>query len=194
LLLRQAERQRGVGRRLGHARRDQRCIRHEVIEIVAARVLAIACGHEDAIDHDRLRQDPLLKMAVGRAPKTGAPLAMQSTISRFENATTKREAVRLTSALVDQFATSVKPGAQEILDIDDAVDAVHGCQQMSFFNARRDERCFLPIHVFHTSSGAPVVAILRTRKTPKGCEVATVLKHTTRRLRRHEHWHGTRIV
>ena len=81
-------------------------------EIVAARVMAIACGYEDAIDHDRLRHDPLLKMAVGRCPETGEPLAAQSTISRFENAATNREAVRLTVAFVDQLAASVKPGTQ----------------------------------------------------------------------------------
>jgi hypothetical protein len=44
--------------------------------------LAIACGHEDAIDFDRLRHDPLMNVAVGRCPQSGAPLASQSTISR----------------------------------------------------------------------------------------------------------------
>jgi hypothetical protein len=33
--------------------------------MVMARVCAIACGHEDAIDLDRLRHDPLMKVAVG---------------------------------------------------------------------------------------------------------------------------------
>ena len=62
-------------------------IEHEMFEMVMARVAAIACGHEDAIDLDRLRHDPLMKIAVGRCPKTtGAPLASQSTISRLENA------------------------------------------------------------------------------------------------------------
>ena len=46
-----------------------------MIEIVMARVWAIACGHEDAIDLDRLRRDPLMKLAVGRCPESGQPLA-----------------------------------------------------------------------------------------------------------------------
>ena len=83
------------------------------------RVSAIACGHEDAIDLDRLRHDPLMKVAVGRCPQTGAPLASQSTISRLENAPSKTEAARLCAALLDQFGTTVKPGRLEILDIDD---------------------------------------------------------------------------
>jgi hypothetical protein len=33
-----------------------------------ARASAIACGHEDANDLDRLRHDPLMKIAVGRCP------------------------------------------------------------------------------------------------------------------------------
>lgn len=69
--------------------------RHEAAEIMSVRVFAICCGWEDTIDHDQLRGDPALKMAVGRCPETGADLASQSTIRRFENAATRREAARL---------------------------------------------------------------------------------------------------
>jgi hypothetical protein len=41
---------------------------------VMSRVLAIACGHEDAIDLDRLRHDQLMRLAVGRCPESGHPL------------------------------------------------------------------------------------------------------------------------
>jgi hypothetical protein len=46
-----------------------------------------------------------MKVAVGRCPITGAPLASQSTISRLENAPSKTEAARLTAALIDQAGT-----------------------------------------------------------------------------------------
>ena len=63
---------------------------------VMARASAIACGYEDAIDDaidlDRLRHDPLLKVAVGRCPQTGAPLASRSTICGLENAPSKTAA------------------------------------------------------------------------------------------------------
>ena len=113
LLLRHAERKLGVCGRLANAmpdRRDASRIRHEMFEMVMTRVSAIACGHKDAIDLDRLRHDPLMKIAVGRCPITGAPLASQSTISRLENAPSKTEAARLTAALVDQAGATVKPG------------------------------------------------------------------------------------
>src|SRR5689334_23941313 len=102
LLLRQAERRLGVCRRIAAAmpdRRDRERIRHAMFEMAMARVSAIACGHKDAIDLDRLRHDPLLKLAVGRCPDSGAALASQSTISRLENAPSKSEAARLAAAL-----------------------------------------------------------------------------------------------
>jgi hypothetical protein len=116
LLLREAERKLGVCRLLAEAmpdRRDRDRIRYAMFEMVMARVSAIACGHKDAIDLDRLRHDPLMKLAVGRCPDSGAALASQSTISRLENAPSKTEAARLGAALLDQFGAAVKPGRLE---------------------------------------------------------------------------------
>jgi Transposase DDE domain group 1 len=48
-----------------------RVIRHAMFEMVMARVCAIACGYEDAVDLDRLRHDPLMKVAVERCPHSG---------------------------------------------------------------------------------------------------------------------------
>jgi hypothetical protein len=153
---------------------------------------AIACGYEDGSDLDRLRHDPLLKLAVGRGPESGAPLASQSTISRLENAPSRTAVARLAGALVDQFCAQVTPGAQEILDLDDTFCAAHGGQQLAFWNAHHDERGFAPMHIFHVASGTPVAAILRPARTPKGTEVRTVIKHVTRRIAKH--WPKTRIV
>jgi hypothetical protein len=149
-------------------RRDPDRIQHAMFEMVMARASAIACGYEDAIDLDRLRHDPLMKVAVGRCPQSGAPLASQSTISRLENAPSKTEAARLSAALVDQFGASVKPGKLEVLDIDDTFCAAHGGQQLAFWNAHHDERGFASMHIYHVASGTPVVAILRPARTPKG--------------------------
>src|SRR5882757_7190137 len=195
LLLREAERKLGVCRRLAAAmpdRRDPDRVRHEMFEMVMARTSAIACGHKDAIDLDRLRHDPLMKVAVGRHPQTGAPLASQSTISRLENAPSKTEAARLCVALLDQFGETVKPGRLEIIDIDDTFCAAHGGQQLAFWNAHHDERGFASMHIYHVASSTPLVMILRPARTPKGTEVRTVIKHVTKRMRRH--WPKTRIV
>jgi len=125
-------------------------------------MLAIACGYEDADDLDHLRTDPGFKLACGRLPDRGDDLCSQPTISRWENAPTLREVVRMTYAMVDVYCASCKrPPAAVTLDIDDTVDVVHGHQQLSLFNAHYDERCFLPIHVYDTATSRPVAVVLR---------------------------------
>lgn len=195
LLLRAAEQRVGIIRRMASAlrdRRDPRRIHHQLHEIIAARVFGICCGYEDGIDHNELRTDPALKMAVGRCPGTGAPLASQSTVSRFENAPTKTDAARLAGALVDHFATQVTPAHRDIFDIDDTFNAAHGGQQLAFWNAHHDERGFASMHVYHAATGLPVATILRPAKTPKGSEVRTVIKHLTKRILRT--WKRANIV
>ena len=185
LLLRGAEKKIGVCARLAGAMRDRRDpirVRHAMFELVSARVFAVACGYEDGNDLDWLRHDPALKMAVGRCPETGAALASQSTISRFENAPTKQDAARLAQALVDQFTACVTPAHRDIFDIDDTFDAAHGGQQMTFWNGHHYERGFAPMHVYHAGTGLPVAAVLRSAKTPNGREVRTVIKHLTKRI------------
>jgi hypothetical protein len=195
LLLREAERRLGVCRRLAAAMPDRRNpgrVEHLMFEIVMARTSAIACGYEDGIDLDRLRHDPLLKLAVGRLPESGTALASQSTVSRLENAPSRTQAARLTMALIDQFAATVKPRRVNTFDIDDTFCVAHGGQQLAFWNAHHDERGFAPMHIYHAQSGAPLVSILRPGRTPKGSEVLTVIKHVTQRLRKH--WGKARII
>jgi Transposase DDE domain group 1 len=196
LLLREAEKGLGIAARLAGAIRDRRDptrVDHTLPELLKTRMFAIACGYEDANDLDRLRHDPLLKLAVGRCPESGDPLCSQSTMSRLENMPSKIEAARLTAALTDQFCASFPAAPEAVtLDIDDTVDEVHGGQQLSFWNAHYDCRCFLPMHIYHVESGKPVAVILREGKTPKGGEVRTVIKHLTKRIRRR--WPKTQIV
>jgi hypothetical protein len=59
------------------------------------RILAIACGYEDADDLDRLRLDPAFKLACGRLPDTGDNLCSQPTVSRWENVLNLRDLIRL---------------------------------------------------------------------------------------------------
>jgi hypothetical protein len=44
------------------------------VEMPKTRVLAICCGYEDGNDLDRMRDDPLLKLVVGRCPESGGDL------------------------------------------------------------------------------------------------------------------------
>jgi len=195
LLLRGVERRLGIAERLSGCmadRRDPARIDHTLAEMLRLRMFLIAAGYEDADDCDSLRADPAFKLAVGRLPETGAALCSQPTMSRLENARSRSEIARMMGAMVDLFCASWRrPPRSLTLDIDDTLDRVHGHQQLSLFNAHYDERCFLPIHIYEAGSGKPVAVILRAGKTPGGAEVRTIVKHVTRRIRRH--WPQVRI-
>ena len=196
MLLAQAERRLGLADRLARVipdGRDPDRVTHLLADILRARIFAIACGYEDADDLDRLRTDPGFKLACRRLPDSGADLCSQPTVSRWENAPTLRDLVRLMGVMVDLYCASyATPPAAVTLDIDDTVDVVHGHQQLSFFNAHYDERCFLPIHVYDTAAARPVAVLLRPGKTPSGKEVRGHLRRLVRRIRRH--WPSTRIT
>jgi hypothetical protein len=196
LLLREADRTLGVCDRVAKAMRDRRDparVEHSNVDLVRMRAFAIACGYEDASDVQHLRHDPLMKVAIGRAPDSGAALASQPTISRLENAPSRQAVARMSFALVDQFCASFpRPPKAITLDVDDTVDEVHGGQQLGLWNAHYDCRCFLPIQVWHVESGKPVAILLREGKTPSGAEVAMLAQHLIARIRRA--WPNTRIT
>lgn len=61
---------------------------HDIATLVGQRVFGIALGYEDLIDHDRLRHDPVLGVALGRLEARHgrcAPLAGKSTLNRLEH-------------------------------------------------------------------------------------------------------------
>ncbi len=129
----------------------------------------IACGYEDADDLDHLRRDPAFKLACGKLPDSGRDLCSQPTMSRWENAPSLREIIRMMRAMIGLYCASYAvPPEAVTLDIDDTVDVVHGYQQLSLFNAHYNERCFLPIHIYDTATARPVAVLLRPGKTPSG--------------------------
>lgn len=196
VLLAEAERRLGLADKLAAViadGRDPARVIHRLPDILRARILAIACGWEDADDLDTLRFDPAFKLACGRLPDSGRDLCSQPTVSRWENAPDLREILRLMEVMVDVYCASYPtPPDAVTLDIDDTLDVVHGHQQLSLFNAHYDERCFLPIHVYDTATARPVAMILRPGKTPTGEEVRGYLRRLVRRIRRH--WPATRLT
>ena len=97
LLLGELERKRQILAQFSACFTDHRSpvlIEHSVSELVSQRVLGVALGYEDLIDHDVLRADPLLAAVVGKADPTGEhrrdpedrgkPLAGKSTLNRLE--------------------------------------------------------------------------------------------------------------
>src|SRR5512133_3179706 len=196
LLLGAVERRLGIATKLARLIADPRnpaLVTHSVDDILRARILAIACGYEDADDLAHLRTDPAFKLACHRLPDSGGDLCSQPTVSRWENAPGRREVVRMTYALIDlSCASFARPPAAVTLDLDDTPDIVHGHQELSLFNSHYGERCFLPIHVYDTATGRPVAVLLRPGKTPSGAEIRGHLRRLVRRIR--QHWPDTRLT
>ena len=196
MLLGAVERRIGIARTLAALIADPRnplFVTHSVADILRARMLAIACGYEDADDLDHLRRDPGFKLACGHLPDSGNDLCSQPTMSRWENAPDLRGVIRLSYAMVDIYCASyARPPRAVTLDIDDTVDVVHGHQQLALFNAHYDERCFQPMHVYDTATSRPVAVLLRPGKTPSGTEIRSHLRRLVRRIR--SHWPKTRLT
>ena len=69
--------------------RQQDLIEHTTRTLVSQRVVGIALGYEDLVDHDALRHDPVMAVLTGKLAarrKECAPLAGKSTLSRLEHA------------------------------------------------------------------------------------------------------------
>jgi Transposase DDE domain group 1/Transposase IS116/IS110/IS902 family len=109
MLLAQADRRLGIADRLARVipnGRDQDRATHLLPDILRVRIFAIACGYEDADDLDRLRTDPTFKLACGRLPDSGVDLCSQPTVSRWENAPSLRDLIRLMGVMVDLYCAS----------------------------------------------------------------------------------------
>ena len=100
VLLREEERRICLADLLANCLRDRRdpaLVTHGLAGMLRFRMLAVACGYEDADDCDSLRFDPLFKLAVGRAPESGHELCSQPTMNRLENMPSRIEAVQITA-------------------------------------------------------------------------------------------------
>lgn len=141
MLLAAADRRLGICAKLAAQIADRRNpdrVVHRLPDILRARIMAIACGFEDADDLDRLRTYPAFKLACDRLPDSGRDLYSQLTVSRWENAPSLRDLIRLMGILVDLYCASYAVLPQAVtLHIDDTVDVLHGHQQLSLRRPRK---------------------------------------------------------
>jgi hypothetical protein len=124
-------------------------VTHGVGDLVAQRVFAIACGHPDGNDGDRLADDPIHKLLLGRDPIDGGRLASQPTISRFEHTAAPRMLLAMNHALADTVIARHRRRRRGVrlitIDLDVTEDQTHGAQQLTFFNGFYDHWCYLPL-------------------------------------------------
>src|SRR4051795_5894715 len=194
LVLREVEQRLDLARRLAACIVDPRAperVVHGLDEIIRTRMLMISSGCEDGNDADRLRRDPMFKLAMGRLPDE-ADLCSQPTISRLENLPDARALLRMGRAMVDHYCQSFRQVPRRIvLDIDDAFETVHGGQQLRLFNAHHDEYGFQPIVVFD-GDGRMIAAVLRPACWPSGRQIVFWLRRLIAALR--DNWPPVEIL
>jgi hypothetical protein len=173
LLMRELIRSTGVLRRFAECftdGRDPGRIEHSVEELLTQRVLGIVCGYEDLSDHDRLRDDAMLALAVGKEDVTGAKrkrerdqghaLAGKSTLNRLELAapvalgSERYKKISYDDHGIERFFVEhfldnqASPPKEIVLDLDATDDPVHGNQEGRFFHGFYGHYCYLPLYVF----------------------------------------------
>jgi hypothetical protein len=195
VLLKAGDQRLGLTEALAACLKDERQVgkvRHELDELLTQRIMAIACGYEDANDAARLASDPVHKLLVGRDPVQGEDLASQPTLSRFENSVDRKELFRMAEALADTVIERHRErlhGRARLItiDLDPTDDATHGAQQQTFFNWYYDSYCYLPMVGFLTFDQEAeqylVTAVLRPGNAPGSAGAVGILRRLIERLR-----------
>ena len=195
VLLKDIDAQLGVTRNLAAVLsdpRDPRRINFTLEDLIKQRVFQIAAGYEDANDANTLRDDPIFKLRLDHLPETGAPLASQPTISRFENRISRTELYRMALVLLEQFIASyASPPSVIVLDVDDTEDPVHGEQEQARYDSYYGGYCFLPLHLYEGLSGRLITTILKAKRFT-GTQMLAVLKRLVKHLR--HTWPDTLVV
>ena len=196
VLLKAADRRLGLTNDLASClidRRQSGKIAHELDELLAQRVFAIALGYPDANDAARLAEDPMHKLLVGRDPIEGGALASQPTLSRFENGCDRKALYRMGEALaervIERHRSRLRGKAHRIfLDLDVTDDPTHGVQQLAFFNGFYDTWCYLPLLAFVSFDEEPdqflLAALLRPGNAPTARGTLGLLRRLLPCLRR----------
>ena len=172
--------------------RDGRRIHFTPEDLLQQRVWQIAAGYEDANDANTLRDDPICTLMLDRLPETGAPLASQPTLSRFENRISRSELYRMALVLLEQFIASyASPPSVIVLDVEDTEDPVHGEQEQARYDGYYGGYCFMPLHLYEGLSGRLITTILKAKRFT-GTQMLAVLKRLVKHLR--HAWPDTLVI
>jgi hypothetical protein len=130
-------------------------IKHQLPEMLAQRIYALALGYEDLNDHEQLRSDPLLALLSGKRD-LDAPLAGKSTLNRLEltGRSLRYHKIGYSAEALDRLLTDLfiesheAPPTEIVLDLDATDIPLYGHQPERFFHGYYDSYCYLPLYIF----------------------------------------------
>jgi Transposase DDE domain group 1 len=213
LLLREVEKRTGLIGGLAQCftdYRDARWVEHSVEELLGQRLFGICLGYEDLNDHDQLRADPMLAVAVNKADPLGLnrrqeadkgkALAGKSTLNRLELSKSEgpdkykkilMHEEKIDAWMVRAFIDAHASAPEEIvLDLDTTDDLIHGNQEGRFFHGYYGNYCYLPLYIF---SGEHLLCARLRRSNMDGAEGAVEeLSRIVRQLR--QRWPEVKII
>jgi Transposase DDE domain group 1 len=152
-------------------------------DLLTQRVWQMAAGEEEANDAHPLRPAPILTLLLHRLPATGAPLASQPTLSRFEKSVSRPASSRMALGLMAPcIAASNRPPEAIGLAVDDTEDRAHGAQEPLRDDGSDGGDCFLPWPLYEGLSGRRITAILKAKRC-SGAQRLAGRKRVVQRLR-----------
>jgi len=186
--------------------RSQKFITYSSENLLAQRIYQILAGYPDGNDAQSLRNDPLFQTLLDISPSDEErTLASGSTLNRFDNAYTRRQAdmpieerevlleqqqarngrVQLINDyLVDVFVRTRRERPKYlIIDMDATDDPTHGQQVMTFFHAFYGQYQYFPLLVFDGESGFPLAAWLRPGTVHASAGAVSTLDSIVQRVR-----------
>ncbi len=203
MLIREVDRIRNLTVRIAECFTDHRnpnSVAHSVLGMLRQRIYGLCQGYEDLNDHQHLRRDPALLLALEQT--SGDPLASAPTLNRLELAVPAEAAgdrYRKIAANLDALADlpvdmfieeHPDPPAEIVLDVDATDIELSGAQQLGLFHGYYDSYVYLPLYVF---CGEHLLACqLRSAHRAPGSNVLLYLEPVIARIR--AAWPDTRII
>jgi Transposase DDE domain group 1 len=195
--------------------RTQNFVVHSRETLLTQQVYQILAGYPDCNDAQALRNDPLFHVLLDLpAEQDAKPLASGSTLARFAQAFTRREAdlpleerpvlsevaaaqnqrLKILNAYLPELFIRTRRArpAYVILDIDASDDPTHGQQVLSFYHGYYEQNQYFPLYVFDGTTGFPLAAWLRPGTVHASCGAVGTLKAIIEPLRRA--WPGITIL
>ncbi len=194
----------GIAERLPDPR-SQKFVTHSREALLTQQVYQILAGYPDCNDAQVLRDDPLFQILADVSPDAEQPLASGSTLARFHQAFTRREAEKpveerevfqevdaaktrrltiLNDYLVDLFIRTRRTVPESItIDLDASDDPTHGQQILTGFHGYFDQHQYFPLFAFDGATGFPLAAWLRPGTVHASCGAIDTLRAIVESLR-----------